>query len=227
VDITSIGEDIDRAELQSADAVKTGIRLPDIPCTPPFPLMWLEFTGEFAVSVVREEVNGTRRVLLVHFGLSGDGIPIGPLAMYGIGLDDGGGCGDYTEEVFVGDEFSDKLFSRSFIAMHSLARMNCRNVKLEAIDGPKLVPRHQARPIPASVWHKIIISDVPKQQTTGRDASGRDEHLIRSHWVRGHYADYRKSGLFGRPQSRGIYWIPEHKRGNEELGQVIPEYAFS
>jgi hypothetical protein len=76
------------------------------------------------------------------------------------------------------------------------------------------------------VWHKIVITSVPEIRSTGSNCLGRDENTIRSHWVRGHYADYRKTGLFGRPQSRGVYWIPEHKRGNEELGLVIPEYSF-
>lgn len=40
------------------------------------------------------------------------------------------------------------------------------------------------------------------------------------------YGDYRKNGLFGRDDMRGIYWFSEHKRGNPDLGQVIPEYKL-
>ena len=47
-------------------------------------------------------------------------------------------------------------------------------------------------------------------------------------WVRGHYADYRNgAGLFGNPKLRCVFWIPEHQRGNAELGDVIDASGLS
>jgi hypothetical protein len=34
------------------------------------------------------------------------------------------------------------------------------------------------------------------------------------------------AGLFGNPKLRCVFWIPEHQRGNAELGDVIPEYSL-
>jgi hypothetical protein len=51
---------------------------------------------------------------------------------------------------------------------------------------------------------------------------------MRRFWVRGHYADYRDgAGLFGNSKLRCVLWIPEHQRGNSELGDVIPEYSLA
>jgi hypothetical protein len=48
---------------------------------------------------------------------------------------------------------------------------------------------------------------------------------VRFHSVRGHYADYTKgTGLFGNPDLRQVFWIPEHRAGNEELGTVAASY---
>lgn len=111
---------------------------------------------------------------------------------------------------------------------HSLARINCRNVVLQAIASPKVARRHQRDLVPATVWHEIRITNVPQIRTTGRGVLGRDESKMRRFWVRGHYADYRNgAGLFGNPKLRGVFWIPEHQRGNAELGDVIPEYTLA
>jgi hypothetical protein len=116
---------------------------------------------------------------------------------------------------------------RLLIVLSTLARMNCRNVELRQIPGAK-APRYQGAPNPASIWHEIHISSVPHLRSTGKDATGQtDERLIRCHWIRGHYADYTKGpGLFGNPKLRCSFWIPEHQKGNEDLGHVIPEYVL-
>jgi hypothetical protein len=106
--------------------------------------------------------------------------------------------------------------------------MNCRNVVLKPMNEPKGPRHHQRDLVPATVWHEIKITDVPKVQSTGRNSLGRDESKERRHWVRGHYADYRNgAGLFGNPKLRCVFWIPEHQRGNAELGDVIPEYTLA
>jgi hypothetical protein len=106
--------------------------------------------------------------------------------------------------------------------------MNCRNVVLRSVSSPKAARRHQRDLVPASVWHEIRITSVPQIRTTGHGVFGRDESKMRRFWVRGHYADYRVgAGLFGNPKLRCVFWIPEHQRGNSELGDVIPEYSLA
>jgi len=70
-----------------------------------------------------------------------------------------------------------------------------------------------------SVWHTIHIPKFPRpHQPLGCDVT--PEMLERrEHMVRAHRADYRNGkGLFGR--IHGLVWVPEHKRGNPELGTV-------
>jgi hypothetical protein len=62
-----------------------------------------------------------------------------------------------------------------------------------------------------------------KQQAAVAADGGHRE--VRFHWVRGHYADYSKgAGLFGNPKLRAVFWIPEHRAGNGELGTVVASY---
>jgi hypothetical protein len=127
--------------------------------------------------------------------------------------------------------FMEKMVAHHVVAvgtaLHGLMRMNCKNVQLRPINEGKYRPHAPNKILPASVWHEIIVTSVPKIRATGRDIFNerKDESEIRAHWIRGHYADYRKgAGLFGR--IHGLFWIPEHRKGNEELGQVIPEYTI-
>lgn len=106
--------------------------------------------------------------------------------------------------------------------LHTFARMNCANVQLVPIKGH----RHRDDPVCSSVWHEIKVTSVPqlrRQHSTA--APDGEHHHVRFHWVRGHYADYTKgAGLFGNPKLRAVFWIPEHRAGNEELGTVISSY---
>lgn len=111
------------------------------------------------------------------------------------------------------------------IVLHSLARMNCANVSLAPIGNP---PKHDKREREiSSVWHEIKVTSVPK---VGRHIGPASDNPIeiRSHWVRGHYADYsRGCGLFGREELRKVFWIPEHKAGSPELGEVVSSYKLA
>ena len=42
-------------------------------------------------------------------------------------------------------------------------------------------------------------------------------------WVRGHWADYRAKGLFGR--TRGLFYFSEHQRGCHELGSAYKTHS--
>lgn len=111
--------------------------------------------------------------------------------------------------------------------LQAFARMNCKNVELRPIDEGKFRPHEPNKIVPASVWREIVITSVPKIRSGGKDIFEKDEREIRAHWIRGHYADYRHgAGLFGNPKLRCLFWIPEYRRGNEDLGQVIPEYTI-
>lgn len=112
----------------------------------------------------------------------------------------------------------------AYLAAQSFARMNCANVAIEPMIGP-LQRRENHKREPSIVWHEIKVTSVPK--IGGRKGDGTDPREVRSHWVRGHYADYSKGrGLFGREELRKVFWIPEHKAGSPELGEVVGTYKL-
>ena len=123
------------------------------------------------------------------------------------------------------------LEMRTGWVFHTLARMNCANVKVLPIPGQgHYRGRHQRHRQPelSSVWHEIVITSVPKLRKQQAQAAPDGAHTeVRFHWVRGHYADYSKgAGLFGNPKLKAVFWIPEHRAGNEELGTVVPSYTI-
>lgn len=115
---------------------------------------------------------------------------------------------------------------RQGLILHALARMNCANATLRVMNEGKSAPHYKPQPLPASVWHTIHVDPAPKMRTTGRNAMPEEPVPQRLHWIRGHYADYRRgAGLFGNPKLKKTFWIPEHTAGCPELGKVIPEYV--
>lgn len=106
------------------------------------------------------------------------------------------------------------------LALETLQRLNCDNVKLVQ----ESTSRNPSKPRPKGsiVWHTIKVSE-SKTRTTTLSASGETPTIRRYHWVRGHYADYTKGkGLFGR--IKGLFWIPEHDAGSLEAGAVLKDY---
>lgn len=99
----------------------------------------------------------------------------------------------------------------------TLSCMNTRGTRIEPpLDKP---PAQVVKPkrAPCSVWHTIHL---PKFASEPMNAETSGEVIERrEHWVRAHRADYRVGGgLFGRIHA--LVWVPEHKRGNPELGTV-------
>lgn len=114
----------------------------------------------------------------------------------------------------------------AFACVHAFARLGCKNVTFEAIPG-QFVPKNRkvaaARPN-CSVWHRIVVHDMPRRKPSQIESSGKRRD-IRHHWVRGHFADYTEGkGLFGK--YRDVFWMPEHTRGNFNLGTVKQEHVI-
>jgi hypothetical protein len=113
------------------------------------------------------------------------------------------------------------------IALHAFARLNCANVSLEPTQQHPLRPHKNDPKRPSIAWHEITVTAPPMTRQSGPTRTDDDPIWIRSHWVRGHYADYtRGKGLFGNPKLRKMYWFPEHKRGSPEVGAVESSYAI-
>jgi hypothetical protein len=110
-----------------------------------------------------------------------------------------------------------------FGAFHAIAKLHCKNVHMEPIASPKAARRLQYNPTPATVFHRIVVTDAPRNLSGGHGVLGRDDTKMRQYSVKGHY---RHAPSHPLSQFRGPFWIPDHWRGNEELGQVLSEYAI-
>lgn len=75
---------------------------------------------------------------------------------------------------------------------------------------------------PLVKYHTIDIN--PMREILLQEGRVETEGLKRAlHLVRGHFADYRERGLFGR--TRGIFWFSDHIKGTEEAGIVVKDYT--
>jgi hypothetical protein len=106
--------------------------------------------------------------------------------------------------------------------------MNVKNSRLLVEEPPKPRTRNQqkkARRFPASRYYVLKIDPVDRilQNRATNDESERTEQAL--HIVRGHPADYREHGLFGK--YKGIFWIPAHTRGSPEHGVIEKDYEFT
>lgn len=107
--------------------------------------------------------------------------------------------------------------------LHAIARMHCKNIKLSPVGQPKQ-PGWTHDELPGKFLREIVITSLPQTRSTGRSIF-RSERMLREHWVRGHYADYRTHGLFGK--IKGLFWIPEHKAGSAALGKTEHQYRIA
>lgn len=95
--------------------------------------------------------------------------------------------------------------------------MHCKNASLER--APKLdTPKPQLKQgVPHTRFSRIIVAPF---RADARKASGEEGVSVQKalHICRGHFKDYRKSGLFGKIP--GIFWWDQHARGNADCGIV-------
>lgn len=150
------------------------------------------------------ESNGHTHLWSVeHVYLDDNGVPFGKIPYYG------------------NEEYRARAEAGVFLLGDVLTSMNTRGTRIEPPFSK--APAQVVKPnrAPCSVWHTIHI---PKFRREPLGLPTADEVVEkREHWVRAHRADYREGkGLFGR--IHGLIWIPEHKRGNPDLGTVQSSY---
>lgn len=77
--------------------------------------------------------------------------------------------------------------------------------------------------LPLLRYHVIDVN--PFQQVLSREGNVEKVGLPQAlSSVRGHFADYRERGLFGREHLRGVYWKPDHERGDPSNGIIRKDY---
>lgn len=108
----------------------------------------------------------------------------------------------------------------------ALCFLNCNNVSYSTIYPSRQQLRAAVRrgKRPAVKYHTLEIR--PMMDRLKYDGDVESNGLARAlHICRGHFKDFRDSGLFGK--HRGIYWWNQLVRGNAESGMTIKDYRFS
>lgn len=120
--------------------------------------------------------------------------------------------------------FTRALAAAQFWGLLTMARLNCHNVELKPVSGQG--KREGWNKTPASVWHEIVVKPSPLTRRMRRDNPAEaEQHAVRLHKVRGHFADYRKgAGLFGK--YKVLIWVDEHEAGDADLGTVVGSYRI-
>lgn len=107
----------------------------------------------------------------------------------------------------------------------AISFMHCKNVKLEEINPPdKLQKKHLKKHKQQLIrYHVVKIEQIKKTLRT--EGMIENQGLKKAlHICRGHFKDYRQSGLFGKIP--GIYWWDSHVRGEKESGIIVKDYEL-
>lgn len=109
-----------------------------------------------------------------------------------------------------------------FPFLFAFSLLHCRNVRVEEAATPRKVAQaRRRRGLQPVRFHTLVVD--PLRQTVEREPAGSGSGAKRAlHIVRGHFADYREKGLFGR--YHGIYWREMHVRGDAKAGAVFKDY---
>jgi hypothetical protein len=108
--------------------------------------------------------------------------------------------------------------------LFAISLMHCKNVSSEEVVPPEALNRARQRRGRREFlrYHTLRIAPMTRALETEGNAAGSG---IRQalHLCRGHFKDYRKSGLFGR--HKGLFWWDDYARGSIEEGVVAKDYV--
>jgi len=106
-------------------------------------------------------------------------------------------------------------------ALLGIAFMHCKNVQMVRYPEADTTPKQVRRGLPMVRFSRIVVT--PFRAAARRASGDAGVSLHRAlHICRGHFKDYRKSGLFGR--TPGIFWWDTHVRGSAEAGVVMSSH---
>ena len=97
---------------------------------------------------------------------------------------------------------------------------HCRNVSMEHQPARKL----PGKQVPGRWKCSYRVLKIEPIKRAFREEGAPESDLKRSlHICRGHFKDYRESGLFGK--YKGVFWWADSVRGAAEVGLVIKDYS--
>jgi hypothetical protein len=108
--------------------------------------------------------------------------------------------------------------------MMAITFCHCKNVKVRPDSLPEKLQKKRSKGgrVPVHRYYTLDIEPMKRVLTT--DGRSREIGLKRAlHICRGHFADYTDGrGLFGR--HHGMFWVPQHVKGDARTGSVIKDY---
>lgn len=116
------------------------------------------------------------------------------------------------------------IYAYIYPTLYATSVIHCHNTKIvENKPDPKASRRiYMLTGKPATTYKTVTL----EPNKTYIPIAGSDESGISKrkafHHVRGHFADYREKGLFGRV--KGVFWMPPHHRGSPQVGIVAKDY---
>lgn len=109
-------------------------------------------------------------------------------------------------------------------ALLAVCFMHCKNVTIRAVDPKQPSRRKPAKGKDRRSLMRYHVLDIEPMTLVLREAAAEHKTGIRQavHICRGHFKDYRQSGVFGK--HKGLYWWDAHVRGNADRGLVLKDY---
>lgn len=102
--------------------------------------------------------------------------------------------------------------------------MHCKNVELhDDPPPPKLSRRWEKKHGSPKVTVKTLHIEPMRRTLNSEGRAGTLGVKKAMHICRGHFKDYRESGLFGR--HKGIFWWDAYVRGDSKSGEVVKDYS--
>lgn len=206
----------------------TPVDITDIPSlAPPFARFWTEYyVPEDRCSVgmhwytLKYAAEGARWTVAGNLMICRDRKVI-PCGMLQFDLDDEG---HLIRGVRANRDFDSEELGVCLPHVFGVALMHCKNVTLrEERDPEKLRKAKIKRGRPGLVKWSVLEIEPMKQvlRAEGKsEATGLKQAL---HICRGHFKDYRQSGLFGKV--KGIFWWDSMARGSSTQGVVSKDYS--
>lgn len=121
-----------------------------------------------------------------------------------------------------GPSLSSDFINRVSPALMAISFMHCKNV--EIVKSPSLPLTRKRRDNPRIRYYTLKIEPMRKVlRSDGESDSKGIKHAL--HICRGHFKDYRDTGLFGK--NKGLYWWESHVRGSASQGVVVKDYKVN
>jgi len=134
-------------------------------------------------------------------------------------LDEDGKLFDEVLMIHTDQPVGDGIFTILIPFFYGISLMHCGNVSVVPVGSDrKPNPRHGHDP--RACYHVLDIKPIHRMAAASKMGSSSVKRAL--HICRGHFKDYRKSGLFGH--YKGIYWWDMQARGTIEKGEVKKDY---